>query len=347
MILDPTPKPIRFRIESGGVEHSSLESLREHFCWQEVKDLMREKRIQEWLRNINCNDLADYLDARYSDSESDFSLMSPFFSLDEKWKTWDAAIKYWISRGYEQTILLNEPLWGHDYRRLKRLQKILPNGLLAIIGDSLYEKIKDQPLVQSQNQLELAAEFGSEKALFRLKALRDKIPPQFASLPLDVLDSYRKLLLCWAKNKPVQKELFHGSLLPAVDLLMHLQRMQKHAISRFFYGPDIKGIADEIHKNDLDRITGVLKDCYRCSILATYRYLSFSDVKKISSQSKDEVSSLFRRVQDVKKCTSLVESVLLKQRLEKWFAREDVHQDESYKDFIHSIGTFFLTNKTE
>lgn len=48
MKLQSTPKPVRFRISSGGQEHSSLESLLSCFDYNELKKLNKSKLIQ-WL----------------------------------------------------------------------------------------------------------------------------------------------------------------------------------------------------------------------------------------------------------------------------------------------------------
>ena len=48
MKLQSTPKPVRFRISSGGQEHSSLESLLSCFDYNELKNLNKSKLIQ-WL----------------------------------------------------------------------------------------------------------------------------------------------------------------------------------------------------------------------------------------------------------------------------------------------------------
>lgn len=47
MKLQSTPKPVRFRISSGGQEHSSLESLLSCFDYNELKDL--KSKLIQWL----------------------------------------------------------------------------------------------------------------------------------------------------------------------------------------------------------------------------------------------------------------------------------------------------------
>lgn len=58
MKLTPIAKPVRIRIKSGNEEHSSLESLRNHFVWEDVSVLL-DGRLDKWLRRINENEIAD------------------------------------------------------------------------------------------------------------------------------------------------------------------------------------------------------------------------------------------------------------------------------------------------
>lgn len=52
MKLTPTAKPIRFRISSGGEEHSSIESLRNNYSITDVHKLVNDGRLYEWLSKV-------------------------------------------------------------------------------------------------------------------------------------------------------------------------------------------------------------------------------------------------------------------------------------------------------
>ena len=45
-------KPIRIRIKSGGEEHSSLDSLRQNLCVQDLWPLITDHRLSRWLRQL-------------------------------------------------------------------------------------------------------------------------------------------------------------------------------------------------------------------------------------------------------------------------------------------------------
>ena len=63
MKLIAKAKPVRFRIKSGGVEHNSLESLREYFCFEDILPLLDEsRRLSRWLVSIGRDDVARRLD---------------------------------------------------------------------------------------------------------------------------------------------------------------------------------------------------------------------------------------------------------------------------------------------
>lgn len=64
-------KPIRIRIKSGGEEHSSLDSLRQNLCVQDLWPLVKDKRLSRWLRQLGEVELAHDIDA-LSESQLDF-----------------------------------------------------------------------------------------------------------------------------------------------------------------------------------------------------------------------------------------------------------------------------------
>ena len=52
MKLDPTGKPIRIRINVGGEEHSTLDTLKEHFDFDDVIRLWGNGSLLRWLNQI-------------------------------------------------------------------------------------------------------------------------------------------------------------------------------------------------------------------------------------------------------------------------------------------------------
>ena len=61
MKLVAKAKPVKIRINSGGEEHSSLDSLKMNFCISDVKELL-DGRLSRWLRQQNEGSLAEDVD---------------------------------------------------------------------------------------------------------------------------------------------------------------------------------------------------------------------------------------------------------------------------------------------
>lgn len=82
MKLQSTPKPVRFRISSGGQEHSSLESLLSCFDYNELKDLNMSKLIQ-WLERQGSKgyEIANQLNS-YEDMPSFAETIKIFYGSD-------------------------------------------------------------------------------------------------------------------------------------------------------------------------------------------------------------------------------------------------------------------------
>ena len=59
MKLEPKAKPVRIRIESGGEEHSTLESLKRNFSVDDLKPAVEDRRLSRWLKQQGQNELAE------------------------------------------------------------------------------------------------------------------------------------------------------------------------------------------------------------------------------------------------------------------------------------------------
>lgn len=60
MILQAKARPVKIRIKSGGLEHSSLESLKSHFQLKDVCQLL-DGRLYRWLLQLGHEDLAEQI----------------------------------------------------------------------------------------------------------------------------------------------------------------------------------------------------------------------------------------------------------------------------------------------
>lgn len=78
-------KPIRIRIKSGGEEHSSLDSLRQNLCVQDLWPLIKDDRLSRWLRQLGEVDLAHAIDVvpkEQLDGSTYFRILSLFLEDD-------------------------------------------------------------------------------------------------------------------------------------------------------------------------------------------------------------------------------------------------------------------------
>lgn len=113
-------KPVRIRIQSGGEEHSSLESLKRNFCLDDVVPLL-DGRLNRWLLGLNQQDLAakiENLDADFlNDEAGTLAFLRLFFEVEfakEKLNSLQEVIRFW----------LNDPVYKQNgHYLLKRFAK--------------------------------------------------------------------------------------------------------------------------------------------------------------------------------------------------------------------------------
>lgn len=104
MKLVAKAKPVKIRINSGGEEHSSLDSLKMNFCISDVKELL-DGRLSRWLRQQNEASLAEEVDKFKSEDlkeeEGILAFIKLFFCKDlqsvNTASLFDVAV-YWLTQ---------------------------------------------------------------------------------------------------------------------------------------------------------------------------------------------------------------------------------------------------------
>ena len=87
MKLIPIAKPVRIRIKSGGEEHSSLESLKQNFCLEDIKPLL-DGRLSRWLQRQGekeqqlAEELKNFDAQRLNQAEGMFAFLQLFFAQE-------------------------------------------------------------------------------------------------------------------------------------------------------------------------------------------------------------------------------------------------------------------------
>lgn len=122
MILKPIAKPVRIRIKSGGMEHSSVESLKSHFVVDDIKDLVADGRLSRWLEQQNHRSIPDEILALNKDS-MEFALAIYRFFFDEKNEMSDGEVYYCLYQETSNDAYLNRSAEEHYPKALIELDE--------------------------------------------------------------------------------------------------------------------------------------------------------------------------------------------------------------------------------
>ena len=101
MKLIPKARPVRIRISSGGMEHSSLMSLKEHFSLEDVMGLIANGSLTRWLKQCGESDLASEMECASEGDKMD--VLKSFFPELKRIKPEIELVKYLYHSGQEKT----------------------------------------------------------------------------------------------------------------------------------------------------------------------------------------------------------------------------------------------------
>lgn len=101
MKLIPKARPVRIRISSGGIEHSSLTSLKEHFSLEDVMGLIANGSLTRWLKQCGESDLASEMECASEGDKMD--VLKSFFPELKRIKPEIELVKYLYHSGQEKT----------------------------------------------------------------------------------------------------------------------------------------------------------------------------------------------------------------------------------------------------
>ena len=208
MKLKPIAKPVRIRIKSGGEEHSSLESLKQNFCLEDIKPLL-DGRLTRWLQRLGEKEqlLADEVknfDVQCLDQEQGMlAFLQLFFaqefeaahlhSLQEVACHWMKDPVYQRNGGYLLKSLVKPDMKWTDLSLAKAVykQQMFPNfnwltifrtfleqedpELFYLYGRLFYEgEHGAQDEKEGCYYLEKAAGLGYEEAKTTLRSIQEK-----------------------------------------------------------------------------------------------------------------------------------------------------------------------------
>lgn len=205
MKLKPIAKPVRIRIKSGGEEHSSLESLKQNFCLEDIKPLL-DGRLSRWLQRQGekeqqlVEELERFDAKRLDQAKGAFAFLQLFFaqeleaahlhSLQEVACHWVKDPVYQRNGGYLVKAFVKSDMIWTDLSLAKAVykQQLLPNQdwsaifksflkqedpeLHFIYGKLLYEgKDCAKDVTTGRLYIEKAVDLGYEDAKIYLKSL--------------------------------------------------------------------------------------------------------------------------------------------------------------------------------
>ena len=224
-------KPIRIRIKSGGEEHSSLDSLCQNLCVQDLWPLVKDKRLSRWLRQLGEVELAHDIDA-LSECQLDFSTyfkvlviflkddlvghhVTELYTLFSFWhdcekrnsKNYDSLRKYLLSQ-YEGAKFIfkqyaeefSDGEWWDvfcKYENEEDPEFLFEQGKLAFEGFTNFDK----DLVRGKKLIEKAAELHYQKAVdFVANSNTFGVARKLAMLTPEAKVKIDSLIIRWKKD---------------------------------------------------------------------------------------------------------------------------------------------------
>ena len=225
-------KPIRIRIKSGGEEHSSLDSLRQNLCVQDLWPLVKDKRLSRWLMQLGEVDLAHAIDALsvgQLDVSTYFKVLVIFLKDDlvghhvtelytlfsfwhdcekRKSKNYDSLRKYLLSK-YEgaKFIFKQYPEEASDgewwdvfctFENAVNPDFLFEQGKLAFEGFTKSDGSNfDKDLVRGKKLIEKAAELHYQKAIDFVKSNKFDVARKLAMLAPEAKEKIENLIVRW------------------------------------------------------------------------------------------------------------------------------------------------------
>ena len=229
-------KPIRIRIKSGGEEHSSLDSLRQNLCVQDLWPLVKDKRLSRWLMQLGEVDLAHAIDALsvgQLDVSTYFKILFLFFKDElyahcvmdlytlfsfwhdcekRKSKNYDSLRKYLLSK-YEGAKFIfkqcpeevSDGEWWDVFCTFEKEEDsdfLFEQGKLAFEGFTKSDGSNfDKNLVLGKKLIEKAAELYNQEAIDFVKSNKFDVARKLAMLTPEAKEKIDNLICRWKSDK--------------------------------------------------------------------------------------------------------------------------------------------------
>lgn len=228
-------KPIRIRIKSGGEEHSSLDSLRQNLCVQDLWPLVKDKRLSRWLRQLGEVEFAHDIDALSEsqlDSSTYFKVLVIFLKDDlvghnvtelytlfsfwhdcekRKSKNYDSLRKYLLSK-YEGAKFIfkqcpeevSDGEWWDVFCTFEKEEDsdfLFEQGKLAFEGFTKSDGSNFKDIILGIKLIEKAAELQKQKAIDFVNSNTFGAARKRAMLTPEVKEKIDNLICRWKNDK--------------------------------------------------------------------------------------------------------------------------------------------------
>lgn len=224
-------KPIRIRIKSGGEEHSSLDSLRQNLCVQDLWPLIKDDRLSRWLRQLGEVDLAHAIDIvpkEQLDCSTYFRILSLFmkedfvghgitelYSLFSFWhdnemrgsKSYNDLRNYLFSQYNGAKFLFkqyanefsNEEWWNTfcNFEKNEDPEFLFAQGKLAFDGFANSDGIKNPDIELGKSLIEKAANYQNQEAIDFMNSNKFDVARKLEKLTPEAKEKINTLIYRW------------------------------------------------------------------------------------------------------------------------------------------------------
>lgn len=228
-------KPIRIRIKSGGEEHSSLDSLRQNLCVQDLWPLVKDKRLSRWLMQLGEVDLAHAIDALsvgQLDVSTYFKILFLFFkdelyahcvmdlyALVSYWhdsemkmsKNYKSLLKFLLSQyegakylfdHYPNEISVSE--WWNVFCKFQSKKDpdfLFAQGKLAFDGFTKSDGTKIKDIVLAEDLIKKAADFHNQEAIDFINSNKLNVAKKLTMLTPEAKVKIDSLIIRWKEDR--------------------------------------------------------------------------------------------------------------------------------------------------
>ena len=174
MNLVPIAKSVRIRVECGGEEHTTIDSLLEYFSRDDIEKLYLNGSLNKFLKQSG----KDYLP---KDCTNVFQIADVLYESNGEIKDEETLLLWWLQdKKYSRNIkmFLEDRLYDKDNNKdyIKRLTSFSNVSLREFLGAYCFDKaFSVSNLATRKKYLQIASEFGNTNANVRLREIEETL----------------------------------------------------------------------------------------------------------------------------------------------------------------------------